>query len=194
MLTRCNKERRITPRQKAFAEAYCSNGFNAAAAARSVGYSSKVARQVGHRLVRERPVHEFIQQALSERGLTRERVLDELAAVAYANLGTLEPLISGRMTLAEAQTAGLPVTAIKRFQAKRRRTADGVEFDDIVLELHPKTESLDKLAKVLGLYDDRPNVNVFSVEEFWGDLAILQRCIETGEDPPEDVLRRIEKG
>lgn len=186
-LTRVDKVRRIPPRQKAFAEAYCSNGFNAAAAARSVGYSPKVARQVGHRLVREEPVLKLIRQSLDERGLTRERALSELAIIAFASLGELEPLVSGQMTLAEAQAAGLPVGAVKRFTARRRRTADGVAYDDVTLELHQKPEALDKLAKVLGLYDQNVQVNFITPEALLRDIERLQYCLDHDLPAPPDM-------
>ena len=37
----------LTPKQRAFVEGYCSNGFNAAKAARDAGYSAKTARGMG---------------------------------------------------------------------------------------------------------------------------------------------------
>ena len=38
---------KLTGKQKAFVEAYCSNGFNATQAALSAGYSEKTAREMG---------------------------------------------------------------------------------------------------------------------------------------------------
>ena len=44
-------KKKLTPKQKAFADEYVKNGGNAAQAARTAGYSEKTAKQIGQRLL-----------------------------------------------------------------------------------------------------------------------------------------------
>lgn len=61
--------------------------LNATQAAIRSGYSDKRASEIGYQLLRKTTVHEEIQAAMQERGkrteITQDKVLDELAAVAF---------------------------------------------------------------------------------------------------------------
>lgn len=72
-----------------FVEAFIANGGNATEAAKTAGYSAKTAKQAGSRLL----THVDVQAAIAERRvdlqekaeLTTERVLRELARIAFAD-------------------------------------------------------------------------------------------------------------
>ena len=81
--------RALTDRQRLFVEHYLVDG-NAAAAAIRAGYSRNRADSAGHRLKNLPQVREALALAQAERlrqvGLSRERVLEELARIAFADI------------------------------------------------------------------------------------------------------------
>ncbi len=81
------KDSQLPPRQRFFVSEYLANGFNATKAARAAGYSKHTADSQGSRLLQNAKVKAAIaarsQKALVKREITAERVLDEIAKLAY---------------------------------------------------------------------------------------------------------------
>ena len=76
---------RLSPRRKAFADAYLGRArFNAAKAARMAGYSPAAADREGYRQLRNAEVAAYVKAQLESRAMSEEAVLAELADVAGA--------------------------------------------------------------------------------------------------------------
>jgi hypothetical protein len=84
---------KLTPQQELFIQEYLVD-FNGTQAAIRAGYSEKTARQQASRLLTNVAIGTAIEagrkQALELVGLTAERILTEVAAVAFAEVG--EPI------------------------------------------------------------------------------------------------------
>lgn len=81
---------RLTEKEFRFAEHYlCS--FNATEAAREAGYSVQSARQQGYENLTKPYIKEYLQYRakphLVDLEITQDRVIKELAAIAFSNIG-----------------------------------------------------------------------------------------------------------
>lgn len=81
---------KLTPKQTLFVAEYLANGFNATQAAISAGYSASTAQEQGSRLLSNvmvaREIERVQKPRLERLGITAERVLQELALMAFANM------------------------------------------------------------------------------------------------------------
>jgi phage terminase small subunit len=79
---------KLTAKQQRFVDEYLID-LNAAQAAIRAGYAAENAEQVGYKLVHKSSVSNSISQAMAHRsrrtGITQDRVLRELAKVAFVN-------------------------------------------------------------------------------------------------------------
>ena len=143
----------LSLRQRLFVAEYLGNGFNASRAARAAGYSESTAAHQSSRLARNpklaRIVAEQAQKEMARREITAERVLDEMAKLAFfdprrifdANGNLLPP---GQMGDEEAAAiAGLDL----------RQMQDGSEMKKI--KLADKLKSLEMLGRYLRLFTER---------------------------------------
>ena len=83
----------LSDKQRAFVEEYLSNGFNAAAAAKEVGYSESY----GATLRRDARVLVAIEGAMRESGLARQRILAEVGALAFSSLDDVIDVTTGKI-------------------------------------------------------------------------------------------------
>ena len=79
----------MTRRQKIFVKEYLID-LNATQAAIRAGYSKKTANRIGARLLSNVVIQQAIQEAMRKReqdtGITAERVLKEIATIAFASV------------------------------------------------------------------------------------------------------------
>lgn len=137
---------KLSEKQKRFVQEYLVD-LNATAAAKRAGYSPKTASEQGARLLANVKVQEEIQKAIEKRQnrveITQDRVLKELASIAFAKGTDYASIISGVVMmndteeLTEEQKAA--IVSIKQ-------TKEGVE-----VKLADKMRALELLAKHLGL-------------------------------------------
>ena len=82
-------KKKLTDKQRSFVSEYCIDK-NATQACVRAGYSAKTANTVGPRLLVNVGIRELINQKLTEleekAGLTAERVMQEVKAIATANI------------------------------------------------------------------------------------------------------------
>ena len=146
-----SKEPKWSERKKRFCEHYvvCLVG---AEAARRAGYAEEFARQRAWELLQEEPVKKYLEelrQDWSERtGITRERVLQELAIIGYSNMSDFARWNSSGVDLKDTSLVDPAVLpAVKK--VKYSMSADGAETS---IELHDKKAALDKIGQHLGLW------------------------------------------
>ena len=154
--------RNLTPRQAAFVREYLLD-LNATQAAIRAGYSPKAARVTGPETLSKPAVATAIERAMAKRAerteVTAERVLAELAKLAFANLGDYfnltgngDPFID--LTAATRdQLAALTEIQVDDFTDGRGEDARDVKR--VRVKMADKKAALELLGKHLGMFTER---------------------------------------
>lgn len=143
-----NGQATAAARRAQFVQAYIANGNNATQAAIAAGYSPKTAYSLGQRLLKNVEVSgqlaDSARKLAESTGLNSERVLQEVARIAYADPrrfyrpnGTLKPMIEWDDDM------GAAVAAI---EVDQKGQTTRVKFWD-------KNVALGKALKHLGLFE-----------------------------------------
>ena len=139
---------KLTEKQKRFVAEYLVD-LNATAAARRAGYSEKSASRIAIELLNKTQVSEEIQKRRGELQnklkITQETVLQELAAIAFAN-GTDFVTVTG---------AGLlDVKPTSQVSKEKLPAIAGIKYSQngIEIKLHDKVRALELLGKHLGVF------------------------------------------
>lgn len=144
---------KLTPKQEHFCEEYLID-LNATQAAIRAGYSEKTANRIASELLSKLDIQEKITELKAERSkrteITQDRVVKELAAMAFAKAtdyaqiadvgGKVAVMLTPTAQLTKAQQAG--IVGIKQTQA-------GIE---VKLD---KTKALELLGRHLGMFKDK---------------------------------------
>ena len=161
----------MTEKQKIFADEYLID-LNATRAYRKAYPSVKkdeTAAQAGSRMLRNVKVAEYIaerMQARQERTeITQDRVLEELAAIAFARATDYAEVKDDQVFIKD--TAGLSENQIKAI-AGIKQGKFGIE-----VKLNDKEKALELLGRHLGMYKER--VEVSGLEEEKTKLSDLIR-------------------
>lgn len=147
---------KLTPKQEHFCEEYLID-LNATQAAIRAGYSKKTANRIASELLSKLDIQEKIAELKAERSkrteITQDRVVKELAAMAFAKAtdyaqiadvgGKVAIMLTPTAQLTTAQQAG--IVGIKQTQA-------GIE---VKLD---KTKALELLGRHLGMFKDKIEV------------------------------------
>lgn len=150
----------LNEKQKRFVSEYIID-LNAKQAAIRAGYSPKGAEPQASRLLSNAKIQVEIAKAIEDRGkrtgITQDRVLAELSAIAFAK-ATDYVEVSNDGTVKIKPTANL-TDEQKKAIAGIKEGANGIE-----VKLVDKTKALEMLSRHLGLFNDKLNVNVEAVE------------------------------
>ena len=186
---------KLTPKQRRFIDEYLID-LNATQAAIRAGYSEKTAYSIGVQLLKKLEIQVEIQKRRnrlqSKLEITQERVLQELAAIAFANGADYAKVVNSGLlpTVEMIPTNELPpekLPAIAGIKANQY----GVE-----VKLHDKVKALELLGKYLGTFDGGPaqeqtENNLFEAidsigEEGFDDLPEIQQAAENDAAMVED--------
>ena len=150
----------LNEKQKRFISEYIID-LNAKQAAIRAGYSPKTAEVQASRLLSLVKVQTEITKAMEDRGkrtgITQDRVLAELSAIAFAKATDYVEVDEDGFVKIKP-TAGL-TDEQKSAIASIKKGINGIE-----IKLVDKTKALEMLSRHLGLFNDKLNVNVESVE------------------------------
>ncbi|WP_428563420.1 MAG: terminase small subunit [Solidesulfovibrio sp. DCME] len=141
--------KRLTDRQRRFVEEYLVD-LKAGAAAIRAGYSEKSAETLGARLRNLPHVRDAIEAAMTRRsrrtGITQDRVVAELARIAFADIRDFVDWDESGVTLRAARELGPQQTAC---------VAEIVETPGkgLRIKLHGKPQALAALSRHLGTRD-----------------------------------------
>lgn len=184
--------RRLTAKQQAFVTEYLVD-LNATQAAIRAGYSEKNADKIGSELLGKTGVAEAVQAALNERAkrteITADRVIAELAAIAFADLTDVAAWSEdGELNmLASHQLSREASAAIKEvFSTTSTVTFDNGDERSTVykkLKQHDKLKALELLGRHLGMFKRDVDVNV-TVGITVGKLHELAASAEVADDEP----------
>lgn len=178
---------KLTPKQRRFIDEYLID-LNATQAAIRAGYSEKTAYSIGLQNLKKLEIQAEIQKRRNrlqnKLEITQERVLQELAAIAFANGADYAKVVNSGLlpTVEMIPTDELPpekLPAIAGIKANQY----GVE-----VKLHDKVKALELLGKYLGTFDGGPaqeqtENNLFEAidsigEEGFDDLPEIQQAAE----------------
>lgn len=160
----------ITEKQKKFVEEYLID-LNATQAAIRAGYSVKNAGKIGHELLEKTRISNEVTKKIAERsrrtGINADRVLIELAKIAFANA---DDIIESKDATLKENASRDDLAAIQSIKVKTFGE-DGVERE---IKLADKLKALDMLGRHLGMWNDK--LQVSGMEEEQKKLAdILQQ-------------------
>lgn len=145
---------KLTAKQKKFVEEYLID-LNATQAAIRAGYSPNTAQEQSSRLLSNVMVKNEIDKAIAERsrrtGINQDRVLRELAKIAFVNPGDV---INFDEATVKGDAKEEDLAAIASVKIKNIPTEDG-EITEREIKLCDKLKALDLLGKHLGIYDKK---------------------------------------
>lgn len=155
----------LTEKQRRFVAEYLVD-LNATQAAIRAGYSAKSAEVNGPRLLGNAGVAAAVAagqaKALDKLEVTRERVLNELARVAFSDVGGVldltgeEPRLKPANEIDEDARRAISSVKVKRYFEGHGKDAKQVEVTEF--RLWSKDAALEKLGRHLGLLRDRVEV------------------------------------
>lgn len=163
--------------------------------------SPATARGWASRVLAKRVNVDRLQKIVKEQGLkhgvTRDRTMQELAAIAYANSadyyeqqtdGSRVVKVEGLSRYKWAAIREIKITEVTRGLGDNRKTTR-----KMVVKLYNKLTALDMLARVQGMYDgheapvylDQRNINTTNVNVVAGDSAInaYRRMMDVDAEP-----------
>ena len=164
---------KMTDRQKRFCDEYLID-LNATQAAIRAGYSPNAAREIGCENLTKPNIKNTIDKALAERskrtGLNAERVITELAKIAFVNPADVIDFVSATV-LCDANRDD--TAAISSVKVKTISSEDG-DITEREVKTYDKIKALELLGKHLGLFTEKI------------DVDSKQQVIITGSDHIED--------
>lgn len=149
----------MTKKQELFVAEYLID-LNATQAAIRAGYSVKTAEVIGFENLRKPKIAGAIAEKMAERskrtGVNQDRVVMELAKIAFVNASDV--INSDDATIKAGATAD-DTAAIQSVKVKVIPTKEG-EGVEREIRLNDKLKALELLGKHLGMWNDKPDVNV----------------------------------
>lgn len=141
----------LTRKQQRFVEEYLID-LNATQAAIRAGYSAKTAGQGGGQLLKNIQIAAAIDAALAENpGVTRTRIVDELAKIAFAQPRDFFEWGPDGVTLVDCSEL-TPDQTVAVAEIAERHSKYG---KNISMKLSDKQAALEKLGRTLGMFTDR---------------------------------------
>lgn len=159
----------MTTKQERFCEEYLVD-LNATQAAIRAGYSSESAQSIGSENLTKPKLRARIDAALAEQsrrtGVTADRVVRELARVAFANS---QDIIDFDSATIKPDAARDDTAAISSVKVKTIPTpdGDGVERE---IKMADKLKALELLGRRLGLFTDNVNLSGEGVVQIVDDI------------------------
>ena len=160
---------KLTPKQKRFADEYLVD-LNATRAYKEAGYSVKsdnAAAVEGHKLLRNPKVGHYIKDKMKAREkrteITQDRVLKELAKIGFADIKDFLAFKTDKV-LIDYDDEGKPISDYRQvIEVKPSEEVDGSLIQEVSInqkgvftfKLHDKMAALDKIARHLGMFNDK---------------------------------------
>ena len=160
----------LTPKQQRFIDEYLVD-LNATQAALRAGYSEKTAAAIAGENLSKPIIREGIQKAFEERAnrtkTTQDRVVLELARIAFASIGTMATWTGDAIVLKDSESLSDDDRAAVS-EVVKTETPNG---PNIRIKLADKLNALEKLGRHLGMFQGK-NLSVDPEEK-----AILQQFL-----------------
>jgi phage terminase small subunit len=170
-------KRKLTPKQRLFIKEYLID-LNATQAAIRAGYSKKTARSIGQRLLTYVDIRNELVAAMHTReektDITAERVLKELALIAFADMKNYVAISEDGVVTANTWDE-MPESAsrvVQEVKEVRRIMGSGEGGKEIILECrlgykhHSKVQALELIGNHLGMWKNIEEIKFPDVETF----------------------------
>jgi len=156
--------KKLTDKQSVFVREYLIDLCATQAAIRA-GYSPKTAGQVGFENLKKPEIEKAIQKAFKERAkrteVTADRVIDELAAIAFANMGDYLSIDEkGNVQLDFTMLQEADLRALSKFTQKHISKLDGSDIIETKFDLSSKVNALRMLGEHLGIFKQKIEYSV----------------------------------
>lgn len=162
---------RLTEKQARFIAEYLVD-LNATEAAKRAGYSEKTAYSIGFENLRKPEIQEEIQKAMESRAkrtmITQDRVIQELAMVAFANGTDFARVVSSEQPVSVVDDEGNLQEVMRKVQRvelvdtdqlnqEKRAAISGIKEGKYGIEVssYDKVRALELLGRHLGLFDGK---------------------------------------
>lgn len=149
---------KLTAKQKRFIEEYLID-LNATQAAIRAGYSPDTAKEIGCENLTKLNIKNEIDKAIAQRsrrtGISQDRVLRELAKIAFVNPSNV--INFGQATVKNSASED-DLATIASVKVKTIPTEDG-DIEEREVKLYDKLKALDLIGKHLGMFKDKVEVN-----------------------------------
>lgn len=151
-----------------FIEAYLSNGFKAAAAARAAKYkglTAKVHGNVGQKVLKRPKVREIIAKRIADKAMDSDEILANWAEIAQADMGDFITLQQVRHPLMDDDnlvTVAVPDMA-KAAELGKLHLVKKCKMDvngNFSLELRDQDSAMEKIARHLGMFEKDNTLNL----------------------------------
>jgi len=143
---------RWTEKMELFCQEYAVD-FNASRAARAAGYSEKTAGAIGSdNLTKpgiQKRIHEVLEERAAASAVTKERIVQELARIAFSDLSQICTFEDGKMVIKD--TSKLDKDQRLALAQMTQKTGNTSEKS---IKLHDKAKALELLARHLNLFKD----------------------------------------
>ena len=175
--------KQLTPKQKLFVEEYLVD-LNATQAAIRAGYKNP---DIGRQLITKNNVQEKIQERMHDREIrteiTQDKVLKELAAIAFSNGSDFAKVITKtgknkRGEEIEYQDVELELT--DRLPPEKKKAIAGIKMGKNGIEVSTcdKVKALELLGRHLGMWNDKLQVENQAEEEKVKKLDNIESILE----------------
>lgn len=147
----------LTLRQNFFVECYIANGGNPRLAVKQAGYKSKNIGEHVERLMADPNVHKAIYGRMNgimrTQGLNPEQVVSELMSIAFSNVKDIMDWDGATKTVTLKNSKDISKYSAQAIAEVNQTTVAG-GHKSIKVKMYNKLDALDKLAKMLGVYQD----------------------------------------
>lgn len=149
----------LADKERVFVEEYLID-LNARQAGIRCGYAPDSASNSARKMLDKPSVADAIDKALAERpGITRARIVDELAKIAFANAGTFFKWGPDGISIVDSESLEDSDRAVISEVTETRAESDSRTTVTTKIKLHDKVGSLEKLGKVLRMFVDRQEIS-----------------------------------
>lgn len=186
---------KLMPKQRRFVDEYLID-LNATQAAIRAGYSEKTAYSIGIQNLKKPEIQAEIQKRQNrlqnKLEITQEKVLRELAAIAFANGSDFAKVVN------DGLFASVKMIPTDELPPEKLPAIAGIKANQygVEVKLHDKVKALELLGKYLGTFDGGPaqeqtENNLFEAidsigEEGFDDLPEIQQAAENDAAMVED--------
>lgn len=159
---------KLTEQQKLFCHEYLID-LNATASAIRSGYSPKTAHNIGCRILKRPQVQEYLDVLMAQRskrtGITADRILNELAKIAFVNPGDVIDLRNG---MVRTDVHSDDIATIQSVKIKSGSN-DDAEWNESETKMYDKLKALELLGKHLGMFKEKIDADVTHSVIFEGE-------------------------
>jgi len=152
--------KKLTPKQKAFCEEYIID-FNGTQSAIRAGYSKKTANEIASQNLTKLNIQEYTQELIAKRSerteITADRVLAEIAKLAFFNMADVINADGNTKPLQDWSRDEL--AALQEITESKIESKEDAVITTLKTKISDKKASLELLGRHLKLFTDKVDLN-----------------------------------